>query len=271
MGLFLVSPQDVAKKQVNGETVTLIKHEKIAQLTPQILGLGDVTRFSEQLDVVSAIFDLAGFTRFSNQPGSSLDVPKFLSRFLNWLFDELRKQHTSDIYDEGVRLYSSLPFFLKFMGDGVLLLWRTTDVPEWACHNIIITCVQISNNYENQLYPQLLNEFSNPPHRLRCGIARGHVLSIGELPDFVGQCINICSRLQGLSTLSCCIFKRGFDMAQHMSHAASQFLIKAVNIRGVGDNELVYVHEHEFSKHLSGEERKKFRDPETVGKSPYSS
>lgn len=97
-----------------------------------------------------------------------------------------------------VVLWSHLPFFGKFLGDGVLLLWDVTDMTGEAKRNIVYSFDVICTDYERAFLQSLKKTVSKPPLKLRCGIAQGQVTSIAGGSDFVGLCINIASRLQKL-------------------------------------------------------------------------
>ena len=49
---------------------------------------------------------------------------------------------------------------------------------------------------------------SRVPLKLRCGIARGQIMSIGDASLFVGPCINVAARLQKLGKFSLPFKKR---------------------------------------------------------------
>src|SRR5256885_1039224 len=102
-------------------------------LTLGFLIIGDVKAPSKPIDVLAVMFDLEGFTNFARQVDPQLTVPSFLSDFLEWLFTAIKNQliiskstakHNKLTIDEGKGiLWAELPFFSKFMGDGVLFLW----------------------------------------------------------------------------------------------------------------------------------------------------
>jgi class 3 adenylate cyclase len=95
---------------------------------------------------------------------------------------------------------------------------------------------------------------------LRCGIARGQIISIGDGNDYVGSCINLASRLQKLSQLTFAISRRGFDLSEEKYKPWKYFVLKKVELRGIGKEELVYVKEHEFDA-LRAAERKLLKEP----------
>ena len=85
------------------------------------------------------------------------------------------------------------------------------------------------------------------------------VISIGNGEDYVGPCINIASRLQKLSSLTFCVSRRGFDLEKYMpEETAVKYALKSVALRGIGEDELVWVRKEEFEE-LSAEEKKLFK------------
>ncbi len=241
--------------------VKLIDNARFEGFNPAILGLGDISLPSREIEAIAAVFDLAGFTRFCNQVDPQLAVPAFLSRFLDWLFNEIRVRLTDKNYGDRKALWAELPFMSKFLGDGVLLLWNTKNLNEELICNIVATLYEISHGYRHQFYPQIKMAVDKPPMTLRCGLARGRVFSVGNGRDCVGHCINTASRLQKLSLLTFCFPSRGFNVQEHMPDGYRQlFVQKAVSIRGVGENELVWVLKDEFSN-LPEKLKTLFREP----------
>jgi len=230
---------------------------------PDILGLGDISQDGKYVQAIAAFYDLEGFTSFSNQVDSHLVIPEFLQRFIDWLFASLAEKFKKSQTDKAITIWGSLPFFTKFLGDGILFLWDTaysstnTDIT-----NIIQILDEITNEYQTNFLPEIKKHVSKPPLKLRCGVARGQIISIGDDRDYVGSCINIAARLQKLSQLTFAISRRGLDLSQ-VSGANSywqEFILKKVELRGIGDEELVYVKRREFRRLPTGE-RRLFKNP----------
>ena len=95
--------------------------------------------------------------------------------------------------------------------------------------------------YEQEFVAEAVNDFVHAPARLRCGIARGQVVPVGNGKDFVGPCINVASRLQKLGPYSFAFSRRGFDLRHFHEVWKGRFVPQKVQIRGVGDEELVFV------------------------------
>lgn len=254
----------------------LISNSEFDEFNPSLLNIGELNIISETQEVIATIFDLEGFTDFCKQVDPQLSVPSFLNDFLNWLFNEIKKEVKAKKNKKETTLWSELPFFSKFLGDGILLLWKINskeisnqlndkglktqeEVQTLAC-NIVVSLDLICNSYKDFVETKLSKKYVNPPPKLRCGIARGLVLSIGNGQDYVGACINIASRLQKLHGLGFCFQKRGFDIEVGMGKGPKKdYILKKVKIRGIGENELVYIKRDDFAE-LDDNDKKYFKN-----------
>lgn len=121
--------------------------------------------------------------------------------------------------------------------------------------NIVGSLLNICRGYRDEFLPRIKKSFTKPPAKLRCGIARGQILSIGEERDFVGPCINVASRLQKIGQFSFAFSKRGFNLERNFGETwRNDFVLIKYQIRGVGEEELVFVLASEF-KQLSKQVR----------------
>jgi class 3 adenylate cyclase len=242
-------PSRVRRAPVVSKASRLLDNETLKGFSPAILRLGDISAPSREVEAIAAVFDLAGFTRFCNQVDPHLAVPKYLSSFLDWLFEKVKVELTARSYVDSKELWADLPFLAKFLGDGILFLWNTRNMNETLICNIIATLYNICYEYRHQFYPEIKMAVDKPPTTLRCGLARGRVFSVGNGQDYIGHCINTASRLQKLSLLTFCFPHRGFNIQGYMRENYRRlFIQKSVSIRGVGENELVWVLEEEFNK-----------------------
>lgn len=246
----------------------------LAQFGARQLGLGDISAPAQPTDVLAVIFDLEGFTHFARQIDPQLTVPAFLNSFLEWLYAAIKNQLVQK--EASATLWAELPFFAKFMGDGVLFLWRIdldrivamdgrgasanlqAAVQEFIC-NIIASLWEVC-----QAYPGFLEQegrhFVEPPRRLRCGVARGIVIPVGDGADHVGPCINIASRLQKLGGLGFAFSARGIDQAGFNPSYRARFVKRRTEIRGIGGGELVYVLRQELDA-MSADDAALFQEP----------
>jgi class 3 adenylate cyclase len=231
----------------------------IRQFDPTMLELGDLSAPCQEKEAIAAVFDLTGFTRFCNQVDAHLAIPRFLDEFLDWLFDNIRRRITERGYQGGSALWAELPMMVKFLGDGLLILWNTRHMAEPSFCRVAASLFDITCVYRREFYPRMNMIVNRPPTMLRCGLARGKVFSIGGGKDYVGHCINHASRLSHLG-LSFCFPHHGFQVQEYLpARYLPLFIPKLVSIRGVGDAELVWVVRNEF-EHLAPEDKAIFGD-----------
>lgn len=241
--------------------LTIKVDDDLSDFTPDLLNIGNLQTPTKPIEVLAAIFDLEGFTKFTRQVDPKLVIPAFISDFFNWLFETIKEEMQID--KSANELWAELPFFSKFLGDGVLFLWRIdTDkiaaiddsveskkinniTQELIC-NIVATLFEICNAYSVFLKERNL-EYVDPPKRLRCGISRGDAFPLGTNRDFIGPCINIAARLQKCNGLSFGVSARGIDYNYFNESYKKSFLKKKVSIDGIGDNEIIYVLANEFN------------------------
>ena len=244
-----------SKQSGEGEGNYCLPLSDFQKFNASILELGDISKDGEYFEALAAVFDLEGFTTFCTQIDPHLVIPEFLTEFLNWLFESISKEFLQKTEEEQIVLWCQTPFYAKFMGDGVLFLWDTRGVDLEAVGNIVVSLGRISRDYGRSFLPRIKKRVARSPQKLRCGIARGQIISIGDGRDFVGPCINVASRLQKLGQFSFAFSKRGFNLERCFSEDFVQqcVLIKS-SIRGIGEEELVYVIKHEFDL-LSDEEK----------------
>jgi class 3 adenylate cyclase len=231
-------------------TLNTLPTKQFEAFAPAALGLGNIARDGEYVHALAAMLDLEGFTAFCNQVDSHLVVPQFLAQYLEWLFARLKTEFQESATDERVRIWGSLPFFAKFMGDGVLFIWDTSQSGGMSGYsNIILNLWRVTQTYCSELVPALKRKYSKVPPRLRCGIARGQIMSVGDAGDYVGSCINIAARLQKLPGLTFAVSARGIDLEPAKVKPFWKDLVtRRVELRGIGGDELIYAHESELAK-----------------------
>ena len=218
---------------------------------PSILGLEDILANKEPFEALAVILDLKDFTVFCDQRDPHLVVPQFVKSFLEWLFDRLRAQLLMEEAGNNVVLWSHLPFFGKFLGDGVLLLWDVTDMGGEAKRSIVQSFDIICHDYKTRFLSSLKTQMSKSPLTLRCGMAQGQVTSIADGRDFVGLCINIAARLQKLAdgSFSFAFTQKGLQPEEGTDwYEGWDFRLIKIPIRGISKDELVYVPNSEFRK-----------------------
>ncbi|MHB8104544.1 MAG: nucleotidyl cyclase domain-containing protein [Dehalococcoidales bacterium] len=256
-----VRPAGAAAGQQGG--LKLVNTEIVNKFNPSILGLGDINAPCEEIEAVAAVFDLSGFTAFCNQVDSYLAIPSFLNNFFDWFFGSIVYGLTDDI-ENRTYFWADLPILVKFTGDGVIVVWNARNMKEDQICRLAATLYNVCYAYRQDFYPQIYRVVNKPPSVLRCGLARGKVFSVGNGHDFIGHCINTASRLGGLNPLTFCFPHRGFGVQEYMPpEYAKLFVPKYVSVRGVGDNELVWVVKEEFDN-LPERNKMIFRSLEAV-------
>jgi hypothetical protein len=261
MGKFITKASDLVPTVIDGRNDMLVKKEKWEKFNSSILGLGDVGAKSEVTAAIAAVFDLEGFTQFCKQIDPHLAVPVFLEHFLNWFFEKIKEETKHKEQENGIATYHDLPILTKFLGDGILVIWDTKNMPPIAQANIITSCSQICAKYLKEFYPKIKSKVTDAPKRIRCGVAKGNIFSVGNGEDYVGPCINFASRLQKLPGLLFAFSDRGFKVEENWAEQdLPKWVVKKVQIRGIGESELVYIRKHEYTA-LSAEDAKFYLEP----------
>lgn len=249
--------EDLEIADENGDLIEGLAESALERFSPQLLGLGDIGQESTPTSVVCAIIDLEGFTRFCSQMDPSLCIPAFLSDYLGWFYKSIKDLSVHEKTANGSKMYLRLPFYTKFLGDGLLILWDADNMSEAALDNVIIIMESICRGYSSDLLPILENKFSYVPRRLRCGIARGIVYSVGNGEDYVGPCINLAARLQKHDGHTFAFCSRGFPLKTKEIEGIYTRIKTA--IRGIGEEEIVYVRKSERPnlENIKGPEKRK--------------
>jgi class 3 adenylate cyclase len=261
MPRFRVPKSEFRLVEVSGKKYPAISKAAFESFNISVLGLGNVSAPSEPTDAVAAVFDLAGFTNFCKQIEPHLSVPHYLNAFLTWLMRQIREEMLQAEAKDTVRLGCPLPFFVKFLGDGLVVLWNSKEMNDAERRNVLIEMHRVCQKYVTEFLPTLRGKIVDAPRQLRCGMARGTVFSVGEGEDYVGSCINMAARVQKLPGISYCFNRRGFEI-EISSHSffTQKIVIKRVSIRGIGDHELVCVLRSELES-LSAKDQKIYQDP----------
>jgi hypothetical protein len=261
-----VHPKRPAAFTAHGQTggKRLLDKEVITRFNPSILNLGDINTPCQEKEAVAAVLDLTGFTTFCSQVDAYLAIPRFLNDFLEWFFNNIQDRLAEEDFGNRKSFWADFPVLAKFLGDGILLVWSTRRMGEDQICRIVTTLFEICRDYRREFYPRVSAAVNKPPNTLRCGVARGKVFTVGEGRDFVGHCINAASRLSHLEPLTFCFPHRGFQVRENMSAEYLQlFIPRSMSIRGVGNNELVWVVKEEYER-LVQSRKSQFRNVERV-------
>lgn len=261
MANYTPNKDDWIDAKVGGSDDRLLKKPAFDAFNPSILGLGNLRKASRATSAVAAVFDLEGFTTFCRQIDPHFAVPEYLGKFVPWLLTNIKEETKQSEQPDGIQLWHALPFFTKFMGDGILVLWNTEKMGAVELTNIIVSMHIICEKYEKTFLSTIRTSVVDAPPRLRCGIARGTVFSVGDDADYVGSCINMAARVQKLPGVSFAFNRRGFDLEDaEASYLNTRFVVKKVAIRGIGDGELIGVLTKDI-KGMSAEDKTRYRDP----------
>lgn len=231
--------------------------DEISAFSPAAFGLAGFGSGVEVRHAMAAIFDLERFTDFAAQSDPHLVVPGFLGAFVDWMFDRVRTLSVEKTIPASGdnHLFAPLPFFVKFLGDGLLILWELDygmEVPgneqidrnkeiQGDLGSLISVVVDICRMYTTELVPKAESKYARTPQRLRVGVAVGLVCSLAGGSDYVGPCINMAARLQKLGDHGIAVLGRGIDFSLSESPLLERMLVaKKVDVRGFGP-ELVYV------------------------------
>jgi class 3 adenylate cyclase len=250
----------ILHKQSNG--IKFQNAEIADKFNPAMLDIGNLNTPCEEKSALAAVFDITDFTKFCNQVDAYMEIPRFLNYFLKWFFACIIQGLTEE--NDGVKstFWTDLPMMVKFLGDGLLIVWNTQRMDSKQACRLVATLYNICKAYSRDFHPQINSIVSKPPGVLRCGIARGRVFSIGGGRDYVGHCINNASRLSHLDGLNFGFPQRGFQIKEDMPQEyARLFIPKYVSIKGVGDNEMIWVVKEEFNR-LPPEKKKQYRSLE---------
>jgi class 3 adenylate cyclase len=252
----------VPNGQSNG--IKLLNDDIARRFNPHMLELGDISAPCQEKEAVAAVFDLTGFTSFCNQVDAYLAIPRFLNDFLEWFFAGIREALTEE--NDGTRstFWAELPVLVKFLGDGLLVLWEAHRMTEEQICRLAATLYYVCYSYRQDFYPQMSMIVNKPPRVLRCGVARGKVFSVGNGNDYIGHCINNASRLSHLGSITFSFPHRGFRVREYMpENYARLFIPKCIAIKGVGENEQVWVAREEYER-LQEKDRAQYRAPENA-------
>jgi class 3 adenylate cyclase len=249
----------VSEEQTNG--LIIVNGDIFNKFNPSLLHLGDIKTPCQEKEAVAAVFDLSGFTSFCNQVDAYLAIPSFLNSFYDWFFNSIIYGLTDEDGDS-THYWAELPVLVKFLGDGLLVVWNAHRMNDEQICRLAATLYNICYAYQQDFYPQIKMGVNKPPSILRCGLARGKVFSIGNGSDYIGHCINNASRLSNLAPLTFCFPRRGFLIQEYLSPEYVQlFVPKYVSIHGVGEDELIWVVKQEFDN-LTEKQKMQYRSVE---------
>lgn len=212
---------------------------------------------SHARDGVAVIFDIAGFSKFFNQPDVHSYIPKYLNHIIRCVEIAIFGGSTFWLKGEKVETLSPLPVIpvhRKFLGDGMLYVF---SLPKDVAVNPVMFVVALINRLWNiqrefKAISRACADFvpvAELPTGIRFGIARGTIyeLSIEKSHDreYVGVCLNLAARLQkycaGLNFMASARLNLATDKLD--KHGYTKVL--ATNIKGF-PKEIVIVDKKEY-------------------------
>ena len=251
---------DFKEAVVDGKRRRVLSKARFDAFNASLLGLGDLTRAATTIDAVAAVFELDSFPEYCRKVESDLAIPFIVKELLFWLTDQLKCEMRRKEHEGGVILWSPLPCFVKFTGEGVLALWETTGESDVSRRNIVANALVICRNYHRDFLFRIRGKISDSPGALHCALARGTVYSIGDGNDFVGAPILTAGRLARLRGVTFSFDTRGFNLkgADKNDWIRREVIVKRVTAPGLGDEELVGLLRTE-SRALKWDEKKQFK------------
>lgn len=169
---------------------------------------------SEPKQAIVVSFDLSGFSDFCNRADAHIVLPKFLSRLfaeLNGFLMEGWRAGLENLGEflglAGERRKVVKPEYIKFTGDGALMIWFTGWDGKFSdafCSALVIAMRNLQQRIAAAV-PEWEKEWRivGLPNQARFGIAVGQVYGLrdagsiyNEPVDYVGYSINLAVRLQ---------------------------------------------------------------------------
>ena len=162
------------------------------------------TRASRPKHAIVMIYDIAGFSKFFNQP----DVHEYVPRFLNHISNVV----ATVIYG-GEEYWTTNPETLqplqapaheKFLGDGGLYIWLSPNAKGFSTTFVTSLCNNLWNiqRFFGNIRKKCAEDIPvyELPQGIRFGLARGTVYELTNRKtrqrEYIGFCINLASRLQ---------------------------------------------------------------------------
>lgn len=162
----------------------------------------------EMRHAVAASFDISGFSSFCRQPNAHAYLNRYLAALFDF-FDASFEDGWRDFWEGGKnRTQVQRPDFIKYTGDGALMLWLRDSGEEFTSE-FCTALVGAFRHFQLELPKNVAaweSHWRVPslPKRARLGIALGPVNSLtssngslfDETTDYAGYCINLAVRLQ---------------------------------------------------------------------------
>jgi class 3 adenylate cyclase len=211
---------------------------------------------SSPMNGIAVIYDLAGFSKFFNQP----DVHMYVPIYLNYISDFVERAFFGGdaFWVKKKNLLSALsilPVHRKFLGDGALYVWSIPEAGLDSSEDFIgLLCNRLWNiqsNFEdiNKSVMDKVPVYELPTH-IRFGVSRGSIweLQIGDTgeTEYIGICLNLASRLQKYCPGLNFIASARLGVPQQLLDKHGYIRVLATKLKGF-PKEIVIVDEQEYT------------------------
>jgi class 3 adenylate cyclase len=163
---------------------------------------------SKPFKSISLLFDMENFTGLFSHP----DIHDTISKYLNLIIDAVSLTFEGgelywDRNEKGDAVIADAlprPIHTKFLGDGVLYIWRLDDFTQKQIIDLVDRVWSLKNSFSVICAKaSLLLPVNSFPKRIRFGIASGTVYRLTyqneSAEEYIGYSINLASRLQSYS------------------------------------------------------------------------
>lgn len=217
------------------------------------------------------IFDISGFTRFSNIP----NVNSYLVDYINHVIEcvEVNIYGGEDYWNNGDHKTTALqhfPSLSKFLGDGMLYIWEEESndsflsTPKFKVE-LLNRLWNLQKNFvkiNEKLCRDINMPVSDLPPLIKFGIAQGDLDTLednnGNL-DFIGACINLASRLVKYCPKINFIASSTLDLPLETLSHLGYFRIIATSLRNF-ENQIVIIDTQDYQGLLKKERKRLFKE-----------
>jgi hypothetical protein len=210
-------------------------------------------------EAIVLIFDLEGFSSFFSQPDVHNSVPRYLNTVLDALsivicggecyyvdFDEEQLSKKENIYSP-----LPSPIHQKFLGDGMLYIWRYNDFDKNDIADLLIRLWNLKINFRevNFKYSEDVPVI-DIPQKIRFGVSAGSVYKLtytqSGKDEFIGFSINLGYRLQNYCRELGYIASARLNVPNQRLSKSKYKKVIAIKLKGF-PREIVIVNEEEFN------------------------
>ena len=202
------------------------------------------------------MFDLEEFSKFFSQPDVHTYVPKYINHILECMNIIITggKAYWDKTDNKDLENYNPMPnpIHTKYLGDGMLYIWRYND---FSSKQLIAFINRLWNL--KVFFNDVLEKCSEDvpvvdiPKKIRFGISAGSVYKLtyqnSNKEEYIGYSINLASRLQNYCKELGFIFSGRVNPPKKDIDKNDYLKVVTTKMRGL-PNEIVYVDKAEFEK-----------------------